>query len=299
MNVFIGSRDFKWNPPLGVTYFQLACKALCFSTVSQEDADLCAQRSAQDCVWDGGTGPVVPAVPPGPNSGGKGGGVNTPGGVPSSTPRNPIRRYLNAAQSCDALCPDGSPYTEFVGAGVISALSQALADAQAKSLACKMAQRNLFCVSGSEPPSACLGSTYFFQLTASSGTELIWSDDGGLPPGLILDPFDGTITGTPTVSGSYTFLVEATDSFARVQAIVLTICIMEIITDATLPFGTIGLVYAVPLIQQPATVASEVWTLVSGSLPPGILLAANGSLTGIPTTNGLYSFTLQVTADCV
>src|SRR4026207_1089124 len=86
LDVFIGFRTFKWNPPLGVTYFQLACKAICFSSVSQLDADLCALRSAQECVYDGGTEPPFPPVPPGPNdTGGRGGGK----GLPPSNPRFP------------------------------------------------------------------------------------------------------------------------------------------------------------------------------------------------------------------
>ena len=293
VDVFIGFRDFKWNPPLGVTYFQLACKAICFSEVSQEEADLCALRSAEECVYDGGDPPVIPPVPPGPDG---------PGGrrtnLPPSHPRNPIRRYRNTVQSCDALCPDGSPFTEIVAAGTVVELSQALADAKAKSLACKLALRNLFCISATEPPSACVGDTYFFSVTASSGEDLVWSIEGDLPPGLEFDFFNATITGTPTVGGSYTFVVEVTDPLGRFQAKILTICIMEIVTAATLPEGQIGLVYAVPLIQQPATVSSEVWALVSGSLPPGIILAENGSLTGIPTENGVSEFTLGVGATC-
>jgi hypothetical protein len=293
VNVFIGFRDFKWNPPLGVTYFQLACKAICFSEVSQEEANLCALQDAEDCVWDGGEPPLVPPVPPGPNGPG-GRGPN----LPPQNPRNPIRRYRNTVQTCDAICPDGSPFTESVPAGIVTELSQALADAKAKSLACKLAQRNLFCISAAPPPSACVGDTYFFIATTNSGSDLVWSIDGDLPPGLSFDFFDATITGTPTVGGSYTFIIEVTDSLGRSQSKVLTICIMEIVTPATLPDAETGLVYAEPLIQQPATVSSEAWTLVSGSLPPGILLASSGSMTGIPTENGVSEFTLKVEAVC-
>ena len=295
VDVFIGFRTFKWNPPLGVTYFQLACKAICFSSVSQLDADLCALRSAQECVYDGGTEPPFPPVPPGPNdTGGRGGGK----GLPPSNPRFPIRRYRNSPQSCDAFCPDGSPFTATVPAGTIIELSQALADAKAKSLACKLALRNLFCISETPAPAACVGDAYFFIVTTNSGEELIWSIEGELPPGLEFNPFDATISGSPEASGTYTFIVEVTDSQGRVQAKVLTICVMEIVTPAALPDASVGMVYAEALIQQPATVSSEVWTLVSGSLPPGILLSPSGSLTGIPTETGMSSFTLKVDAIC-
>lgn len=299
VNVFIGFRDFKWNPPLGVTYFQLACKTLCFSTVSQEEADLCAQQNAQSCVWKGGKLPVTPPQPPGPgNTGGKGNTSNTPGGIPGGNPATPIASFKNVLRTCDALCPDGTTYTEQVIAGTVIELSQALADAKAKSLACIRAQQNLFCISAAIPPSACVGETYFFRLTTSGGLDLIWSIDGVLPPGLNLNSLEGTITGTPLSAGAFTFTVEVTDSRGRGQTKVLTICIMQIVTATTLPAAPIGQVYAVPLIQQPATVSSEVWTLVSGSLPPGITLASNGALTGTPTVVGISGFTVKVDATC-
>jgi hypothetical protein len=294
VDVFIGYRDFKWNPFLGDTYFQLGCKSFCFSEVSQQEANLCAIRAAEECVWDGGQ-PPGPPVPPGPNdTGGKGGH-----GLPPSNPRSPIRRFGNRVQTCDALCSDGSTFTETVPAGTITELSQALADEKAKSQACRLAQQNLFCISAAPPPAACVGDEgYFFQLSTSNGADLIWSIDGDLPPGLTFDFFDATITGTPTVGGSYTFMVEVTDSLGRFQSKVVTICIMEIVTPAALPNASNGQVYAQPIVQQPATVSSEVWTLVSGSLPDGILLSSNGSLTGIPTANGTSTFTLRVDATC-
>ena len=294
VDVFIGFRTFKWNPPLGVTYFQLACKTLCFSEVSQLDADLCALRGAQECVYDGGEDPPFPPVPPGPGDTGGKGNRN----LPPSNPRFPIRRFRNTVQSCDASCPDGSPFTATVPAGTIIELSQALADAKAKSLACKMALRNLFCISETPAPAGCVGDDYFFIVTTNSGDDLIWSIDGDLPPGLTFDFFDAIITGTPIASGTYTFVVEVSDSRGRIQVKVLTICVMEIVTPATLPDASVGFVYAEPLIQQPATVSSELWTLVSGSLPPGILLAPNGSLTGIPTETGISEFTIKVDAIC-
>jgi hypothetical protein len=172
-----------------------------------------------------------------------------------------------------------------------------LADAKAQSLACKRAQQNLFCISGT-PPSACVGGDYFFQMSTSSGSDLVWSIDGNLPPGLEFDLFTGTITGTPSVGGSYQFVVEVSDSQGRFQSKVITICIMEIVTGSTLPGAAVGTEYNTPLVQQPGTVSSEVWTLVSGSLPPGIELASNGALNGTPTENGMSEFTLRVNATC-
>jgi len=289
VDVFIGFRDFRWNPPLGTTYFQLACKGICFSEVSQEEANLCALQAAQDCTFGNPPPPGPPSPPTPPN--GNDGQNNTPNNNP------PIPRFTNTVQTCDALCPDGSIFTQTVAAGTITELSQALADEKAHSLACRLAQNNLFCISAIAPP-ACIGDSYFGFFLANSGTDLIWSIDGDLPPGLTFDPVAATLNGTPTVGGSYMFIVEVTDSLGRSQSKVVTICIMEIVTAAALPQGALGQAYAEPLVQQPATVSSEVWTLVSGSLPTGITLAANGALSGVPADLGDFAFTLKVDATC-
>lgn len=300
VDVFIGFRDFNWNPPLGNTYFQLGCKAICFSTVSQQEADLCALRQAQACVWNGGKPPVTPPIPPGPNSpGGKGQPPNTPGGVPPGRPRNPVRVFSNRLQTCDATCPDGAPFTEFVAAGTITELSQALADEKARSLACNRAQANLFCISAAAPPSACVGESYFFRLNTSGGVDLLWSVESGvMPPGLNLDPVNGTISGTPITSGNFSFTIAVTDSSGRGQMRTFSICIMEIVTGATLPPGATGDDYSVPLIQEPATIATEVWSLVSGNLPAGITLSPAGALLGNPSNTGIFEFAVRVDAEC-
>ncbi|HYN14959.1 MAG TPA: Ig domain-containing protein [Terriglobales bacterium] len=63
-------------------------------------------------------------------------------------------------------------------------------------------------------PRAILTVSYEMKLAATGGVpprtwEVI---AGSLPPGLSLDPFSGTISGTPTALGQYRFAVEVSDS---------------------------------------------------------------------------------------
>jgi uncharacterized repeat protein (TIGR03803 family) len=66
-----------------------------------------------------------------------------------------------------------------------------------------------------------------------------------------------------------------------------------VITTA-LPNGTNGAAYSQTLTafggQTPYS-----WTNSSGALPPGLTLAANGVISGTPTNNGIFNFTVKVT----
>ena len=62
-----------------------------------------------------------------------------------------------------------------------------------------------------------------------------------------------------------------------------------------LPPGTVGRAYAGHLAAGGGT-GTYAWALISGALPPGMGLAANGSVAGIPTTAGTFVFHARVTS---
>lgn len=61
------------------------------------------------------------------------------------------------------------------------------------------------------------------------------------------------------------------------------------IAPATLEDGAVGLVYSDTLTASGA-VPPYTFSIASGALPPGLTLASNGDLGGIPTTVGVYNF---------
>jgi hypothetical protein len=61
------------------------------------------------------------------------------------------------------------------------------------------------------------------------------------------------------------------------------------------PGGLMGKPYADTLLTTGGT-GVYTWQLVSGALPSGLTLAANGRITGIPEQTGSFTFTLRVTS---
>lgn len=143
-------------------------------------------------------------------------------------------------------------------------------------------------------------SYYLASLAAQGGTpSYTWSMySGSLPPGLSLSS-NGVISGTPTGSGTYNFTAQVTDSAAGTDTQALSIYVASTgvlnITTTTLPGGTVGLSYSQVVIVSGGT-APYHWSVISGSLPPGLSLGYwTGSLAGTPTLAGTYGFTIQVT----
>ncbi len=145
-------------------------------------------------------------------------------------------------------------------------------------------------------PNGTNGLAYSQTLTATGGQKpYTWINiSGALPPGLNLAT-NGVISGTPTNSGAFNFTVKVTDAASNTttQQVAITVVSLQV-TTVTLPNGTNGFAYSQQLTaingQSPFS-----WSLLSGSLPPGLLLATNGVLYGTPIGSGIFNFTVKVT----
>jgi hypothetical protein len=138
---------------------------------------------------------------------------------------------------------------------------------------------------------------------------------GGLPPGLSLSS-SGTISGSPTQSGTYDFWVELSDQDPPTQAwctpkkaereFEINVLTGLSINQQSANPGTVGVPYseqltATLLTSSPAApgspLATATWSVDSGTLPPGIALGSDGLLSGTPTTEGTYTFVVRAALD--
>jgi hypothetical protein len=67
-----------------------------------------------------------------------------------------------------------------------------------------------------------------------------------------------------------------------------------VVITTSLPNGTNGAAYRQTLTASGGQ-PPYIWTNISGTLPPGLMLATNGVISGKPTTNGTFNFTAKVT----
>ena len=142
-------------------------------------------------------------------------------------------------------------------------------------------------------PDGVVGDAYSFEFEATGYPVPTWSSIGNLPPGLTLAA-NGELTGTPTLAGSFTFFVVATNSMGAdsVQVTVVITPALEapVITVYNAPDGTVGDAYS---FQFEATgYPVPVWSY-TGDLPDGLTLTTDGALSGIPTAGGSFTFTVR------
>ncbi len=150
----------------------------------------------------------------------------------------------------------------------------------------------------SQLPSGSAGVAYSTTLTAAGGrTPYTWSvASGSLPPGLALNSSTGALSGTPTAAGTYSFVLQVTDSTptSATKAVTLIIAAgLSITSPAQLPTGVTGAAYSQTLTAAGGT-APYTWAVTQGQLPAGLSLSTGGAISGTPTITGSFNFTVQV-----
>lgn len=147
-------------------------------------------------------------------------------------------------------------------------------------------------------PDAIFGVEYNHGVSASGGTApyAYAVGSGALPAGLALDPANGRITGAPSATGTANFSISVTDAegFGATKAYQIVVVAPTITVQGVFPRAVQGEAYA-GSVSVSGGMGPYVFTIVGGTLPQGLTLNADRTITGTPVSQGSNSFTVQAT----
>jgi hypothetical protein len=149
-------------------------------------------------------------------------------------------------------------------------------------------------------PAGSLGSTYSATVTGNGGTQpYSWSLSAGtLPAGLVLSASSGSISGTPTAAGTFTFTLQLRDSTAPANVVARSYSLAIgapalVIATTALPSTRLGDFYTFSLAGS-GGIAPYSWSIAAGALPAGYTLSSGGTITGTSSTAGSISVTVRL-----
>lgn len=140
-----------------------------------------------------------------------------------------------------------------------------------------------------------IGTPMTFSLSASGGSGqgyvFSWASADAFPPGVSLDTNSGLVSGTPYDYYDRTLTFSVSDSTGATASSPARIHIFGPLSISGIPEqdATVGTFYQA---TQPraygGTETGYAYDLVSGSLPPGLIIGPSGFISGIPTTSGSF-----------
>lgn len=138
--------------------------------------------------------------------------------------------------------------------------------------------------------------------TGNPATNVTWSlDSGTLPPGVALSPA-GVLSGTPTTDGAFQFVVKAQRDAAQVDTETLSITVRQPLNVAASrplaepPLSTaweVGLPFSAKLTPSGGS-GTFTFALGSGTLPTGLVLGPDGTVSGTPRAAGVFRATVKL-----
>ncbi len=120
---------------------------------------------------------------------------------------------------------------------------------------------------------------------------------GTLPNGVTLNA-NGTLSGTPTQTGTFTFTIKVIDKNGCMGTLTIqwrVVCPPLTINPASLPNGSAGANYGPVNLTASGGTAPYTFAVTSGTLPNMLALSSGGQLSGVLMQTGNFSFTITVT----
>jgi len=137
-----------------------------------------------------------------------------------------------------------------------------------------------------------LGANYSYQITGSGSPTSFQVT--GLPKGLSVKLTSGQISGAPSQTGTFPVILRSLSGKAIIATATKVFNVVQVPTFTYSP--TINAKKGKALKVSPAIAGypAPTFSIVSGSLPPGLSLnASTAAITGTPTTTGSYPFTVR------
>ena len=149
-------------------------------------------------------------------------------------------------------------------------------------------------------PNGTVGVPYSIPLRAQGGEiPYTWTiASGTVPPGLLAGGA-GSLTGTPTQAGDYTFTLTVSDLSGQTASATFTLTVASVFaitTPSPLSPGAVGVFYSTQINVTPTT-GPYTFSIASSSPLPGLSIGQTSTtpastLSGTPTANGTFTFTI-------
>lgn len=143
---------------------------------------------------------------------------------------------------------------------------------------------------------ATAGTPYTVTFTGGGGVApYTFALTGALPTGLTFAT--DTLSGTPMQLGTFPLTLRVTDTngcFTDLPYTLTVVCPVITLSPVSVPPAIINKKYCQQLTAS-GCVGSCAFTILSGSLPPGLTMDATGYISGNCTVHGTYSFTVRAT----
>lgn len=135
------------------------------------------------------------------------------------------------------------------------------------------------------------GLTVTLQLEAQYATSYALIDGYKLPSGIQLSS-SGLLQGTPLLNGTFSLAIRAYNTSYTFSDCLFSWTVAPDVTWVTSSIDDMAIDEALRITNLTAVNAST-YSLLSGSLPPGITMSSAGSLTGSPSKQGRFALTIQ------
>jgi hypothetical protein len=133
------------------------------------------------------------------------------------------------------------------------------------------------------------------QMTANGGAGAPYTFSAtGLPTGLTMSS-NGTISGTPTVTGTFNYTVTIKDNAGHTGTVNCSVTVLQPVTATGGSCGGQKWHAITPVYLTPSGGSGGPYSFNCGNLPPGLNLSSSGTISGTPTQSGTFNFTIQIT----